>query len=60
MTITIIIIVLFMMPLFNLLLSMKDCCYTNIPPPKIKNKELFPHPLKGSYSTNPLSTIPSK
>jgi len=42
MTITIIIITaIFVMTLFNLLLNIKECDYTNIPILKIKTKELF-------------------
>ncbi len=41
MTITIIITAIFVMTLFNLLLNIKECYYTNIPILKIKTKELF-------------------
>ena len=41
MTITIIITAIFVMTLFNLLLNIEGCYYTNIPELKIKNKELF-------------------
>jgi len=41
MTITIIITASFVMTLFNLLLNIEGCYYTNIPELKIKNKELF-------------------
>jgi len=41
MTITIIITATFVMTLFNLLLNIEGCYYTNIPELKIKNKELF-------------------
>jgi len=41
MTTTIIITAIFVMTLFNLLLNIEGCYYTNIPELKIKNKELF-------------------
>jgi hypothetical protein len=41
MTITIIITEMVVMTLFNLLLNIEGCYYTNIPELKIKNKELF-------------------
>jgi hypothetical protein len=41
MTITIIITAIFVMTLFNLLLNIKECDYTNIPILKIKTKNFF-------------------
>ena len=53
---TIIITVVFFMPLNKFAANMLKCCVANIPKRFKLTKNFFPHPLKGSYSKISLFT----